>query len=156
LQVIVIIIIRVTKARIFVKPLHHSSLNCFLRYLLLHLPRLFEFGLKSTTIWGLDFSLTSWAIHKGKTNARSCPFGFDFTHDAVQVENMVARKHDTRALAESICITNGAIIICLLTHCNLLVNRNTGFIKTRKALSFLRKTIARMTTSQNLIASFVH
>jgi hypothetical protein len=39
LQVIVIIIIRVTKPRIFVKPLHLSSLNCFLRYLLLHLSR---------------------------------------------------------------------------------------------------------------------
>jgi hypothetical protein len=105
---------------------------------------------------GLDFSLTRRAIHKGKTDASSCPFGFDFVHDAVQVENMVALKHDTRALAEAICITNGAIIICLLTHCRLFVNRNTGLIKTRKALSFLRKSIARMTTPQYLIASFVH
>jgi hypothetical protein len=39
---------------------------------------------------GLDFSLTRRAIHKGETDARSCPFGFDFVHDAVQVENMVA------------------------------------------------------------------
>ena len=80
---------------------------------------------------GLDFSLTSWAIHKGKTDAGSCPFGFDFVHDAVHVENMVALKHDARALAESICITNGAIIICLLAHCKLFVNGNTGLIKAR-------------------------
>jgi hypothetical protein len=55
---------------------------------------------------GLDFSLTRRAIHKGEADARSCPFSFDFVHDAVQVENMVALKHDTRALAESVCITN--------------------------------------------------
>jgi hypothetical protein len=55
---------------------------------------------------GLDFSLARWAIHEGETDARSCPFGFDFVHDAVQVENMVALKHYTRALAESVCITN--------------------------------------------------